>query len=207
MNEPTATLALAAVALGGLLGANPAAASPAAETRTPQAALDAAQQIAQCDDCTFKVTSRSPRESALRGLIDVLVMDANGISGYHAIMGYTGAAWNLLWAGNGSTRDVSSLPDKVVVCMNDGGWTNVRKGPGLTYPRVAKISRPTVKKAFELRLTEPGNPRREGVGWYRISMNGKPAWVQNLRTMSKTLYGSPAKAVCTIWQQGYDQRR
>lgn len=198
---------LTAVIVGGLLSTCPAGAVQATETRTPQAALDAAQRFAQCDDCTFTVSSRAPRESARRGLIDVLVADANGISGYHAIMGYTGSGWDLLWAGNGSTRDVSRLPDKIVVCMNDGGWTNLRKGPGLNYPRVGKVSRPTVKKAFEMRLTEPGNYRHEGVGWYRISINGRQAWVQNLRTMSKALYGSPASAVCTIWQQGYDQQR
>ena len=198
---------LAAVLAAGLVGAYLAGAAQATETRTPQAALDAAQRFAQCEDCTFTVSSRAPRESARRGLVDVMVGDANGISGYHAIMGYTGSGWDLLWAGNGSTRDVSRLPDKIVICMNDGGWTNLRKGPGTNYPRVGRISRPTVKKAFQMRLTEPGNVRREGVGWYRIAVNGQPAWVQNLRTMSKTLYGSPATAVCKIWQQGYDQQR
>jgi uncharacterized protein YgiM (DUF1202 family) len=158
--------------------------------------MAAAQRIAQCPGCDFDY-GRRPYESARRGLVDVSVGSPEG-GGYHMIMGYTGSRWDRLWEGNGSTRDVQALPGKVAICMSAEGWTNIRKGPGTNYEQVGKVSRPTVKKVFEMRLVTPLR-RQEGIGWYRISYNGRPAWVQNLRTMFVDSSGGAASA-CEVWR-------
>ena len=81
--------------------------------------------------------------------------------------------------------------------MNQGMWTNVRKGPRLNYRRVGKVSGPTMKKVFEVRLTSQVG-RVEGVALYRISFNGRPAWVQNIRALNSP-QGSAAKS-CADWR-------
>lgn len=46
--------------------------------------------------------------------------------------------------------------------MLEDGWTNIRKGPGLNYRRVGKVTRPMVKKVFEVRLTKAVGRQPEG---------------------------------------------
>ncbi len=183
------------IVMGSLL--IPGGAAFAGQDKTSEAAMAVAQRKAQCPGCEFDFISKSPAESARRGLVTVGVGDPQG-GGYAMIMGYTGSRWGVLWEGNGSTRDVESLPGRIAICMNDGGWTNIRKGPGLNYRRVGKVSNPTIKKAFEVRLTAPRG-RHEGVAWYRISFNGRPAWVQNLRTLTSPR-GSAARS-CQDWRK------
>lgn len=173
----------------------------AAQDRTADAAMAVAQRKADCSGCDFDFASKRPVESARRGLVSISVGAPEG-GGYVMIMGYTGSAWGVLWEGNGNTRDVGSLPGKIAICMTRGGWTNVRNGPGLNYRRVGKVSKPTIKKAFEVRLEKPLG-RHEGVAWYRISFNGRPAWVQNLRTVTPSIAyptGSAAES-CREWRE------
>lgn len=59
----------------------------------------------------------------------------------------------VLWEGNGSTRNMESLPGRIAVCMDQGGWTDIRNGPGLNYRRVGKVSNQTIKEVFEVGLT------------------------------------------------------
>lgn len=168
----------------------------AAQDRTADAAMTVAQRKADCPSCDFDFASRRPLESARRGLVTVGVGAPEG-GGYVMIMAYTGSRWGVLWEGNGSTRNVESLPGRLAICMNEGGWTNIRKGPGLNYRRVGKVSAPTIKKVFEARLTTQVG-RHEGVAWYRISFDGRPAWVQNLRTMNSPRYS--AGRSCGYWR-------
>ena len=186
------------MAVGLLVSGNPAV---AAQERTADEAMAAAQRKADCPGCEFDYASRRPLESARRGLVSVSVGAPEG-GGYVMIMAYTGSRWARLWEGNGNTRDMDTLPGKIAICMNRGGWTNVRKGPGLNYRRVGKVSKPTIKKAFEVRLVKPLG-KREGVAWYRISFRGRPAWVQNLRTVTPTIAyptGSAAES-CREWRE------
>ena len=159
-----------------------------------------AQRKTDCPGCEFDFTSRRRLESARRGLVTVGVGVPEG-GGYRMIMGWTGSRWGVLWEGNGTTRDLERLPGRISICMGEGGWTNIRKGPGLNYRRVGKVSKPTIKKAFEVRLTE-GLRKQEGVAWYRISFNGRPAWVQNLRTVTPTIaYPRTAAESCREWRE------
>lgn len=193
------TVTAASVVAGSLL--LPTAPAFASQDRTAEAAMAAAQRKAQCPGCDYGFTSKSPRKSAGRGLVTVGVGEPPG-GGYRMILGYTGSRWSRLWEGNGTTRDVETLPGKIAICMNQGGWTNIRKGPGLNYRRVGKVSKPKIKKAFEVRLVKSLG-KREGVAWYRISFNGRPAWVQNLRTVTPTVAyptGSAA-ASCREWRK------
>lgn len=175
----------------------PGGAALAGQDRTAEAAMAVAQRKAQCPGCEFDFISKSPTESARRGLVTVGVGVPEG-GGYRMIMAWTGSRWAVLWEGNGTTRDVESLPGRIAICMNEGGWTNIRKGPGLNYRRVGTVSKPTIKKAFEVRLTAPRG-RREGVAWYRISFNGRPAWVQNLRTLAAPR--DSATTSCGYWRE------
>jgi hypothetical protein len=170
------------------------------QSKTAEAAMAAAQRIADCSACDFDY-GRRPYESARRGLVDISVGSPEG-GGYHMILGHTGSRWARLWEGNGSTRDVDALPGKVAICMSEDGWTNIRKGPGTDFRQVGKVSQPTVKKAFEMRLVMPQR-RQEGIGWYRISFNGRPAWVQNLRTMFVGP-GEGAASACQVWRDWLD---
>lgn len=186
------------VMLGSLLvSGGPAFAT---QDRTADAAMTVAQRKADCPSCEFVFTSRRPLESARRGLVTVGVGSPEG-GGYRMIMGWTGSRWARLWEGNGTTRNVESLPGRIAICMNEGGWTNIRKGPGLNYRRVGKVSKPTIKKTFEVRLTDDLG-KQEGVAWYRISFNGRPAWVQNLRTVTPTVAvpGTAAES-CREWRE------
>lgn len=187
------------VVVGALLSSGGTAL--AAQDRTADAAMAVAQRKAACPGCEFDLVSRRPLESARRGLVSVSVGAPEG-GGYVMIMAYTGSRWGVLWEGNGNTRDVDTLPGKTAIFMNRGGWTNVRKGPGLNYRRVGKVSKPTIKKAFEVRLVKALG-KREGVAWYRISFKGRPAWVQNLRTVTPTIAyptGSAAES-CREWRE------
>lgn len=181
----------------------PQAATQAVQDATASAALAAAQRRADCPGCEFVVESKRPAISAARGLLSVGVLDSSG-GGYVTIMGYTGSRWAPLWEGNGGTRNVDSLPGRIAICMDEGGWTNVRTGPGLGYRRVGKVRRPTVKKALELRLTSRLG-KREGVAWYRIRLNGRPAWVQNLRTLAAPR-GSATRN-CRTWREFWSRRQ
>lgn len=156
-----------------------------------------ARAVAQCSDCIYDLASTRPEESASRGLVTVGVGDPQG-GGYVMIMAYTGSRWAVLWEGNGNTRDMQSLPARIAICMDNGGWTNVRTGPGLQYRRVGKMSTPTIKKAFEARLTKPLGSS-EGEAWFRISLNGRKAWVQNLRTLAA--YRGSAAQNCRDWRK------
>lgn len=170
------------------------------QPQTADAAMKAAERIADCPGCEFYFGTR-PGESAHRGLVDIGVEAPEG-GGYHILLSYTGTRWARLWEGNGSTQNLDRLPGKAVICMDPGGWTNIRNGPGLDYRRVGKVTRPTVKKVFEARLTKPlGNA--DGEAWWRIRYNGEPAWVQNLRTISFGPYGSTAAKSCQLWKQYY----
>lgn len=175
----------------------------AAEGRTANDALAAAERMSSCSDCDFDFASTLPLQSAQRGLVTVGVGDPAG-GGYVMIMAYTGSRWGLLWEGNGSTRNVETLPGRIAICMDAGGWTNVRSGPGLSYRRVGKVGSPTIKKAFAVRLTSEVG-RKEGVAWYRISYNGRPAWVQNLRTLSA--WRGSAASVCADWRDYWAKQR
>lgn len=159
--------------------------------------MAAAQLKANCARCTFDFTLGGPRESARRGLVSVGVGAPEG-GGYVMIMAYTGSKWGVLWEGNGNTRDVERVPGRIAICMDRGGWTNVRSGPGLDYRRVGKVSTPTIKRAFEVRLESPVGGH-EGVAWYRISYDGRPAWVQNLRTLAA--WRGSAGEKCDEWRQ------
>ena len=86
--------------------------------------------------------------------------------------------------------------------MLEDGWMNIRKGPGLNYRRVGKVTRPMVKKVFEVRLTKAVG-RQPGQAWYRISYSGSQAWVQNLRTISFGPYAKTAAASRQAWEQYY----
>lgn len=130
----------------------PGGAALADQPETAQAAMAAAERIAHCPGCDFYFGQR-PYESARRGLSDIGIESPEG-GGYHILLAYTGTRWARLWEGNGSTQNVDRLPSKTVICMDAGGWTNIRNGPGLNYGRVGKVSRPTVKKVFEARLTK-----------------------------------------------------
>lgn len=169
----------------------------AAQDRTADSAMAAAQRKVDCAGCDFDFVSRRPWDSARRGLVTVGVGAPEG-GGYVMIMAYTGSRWGVLWEGNGSTRNVEGLPGRIGICMDKGGWTNIRKGPGLNYRRVGKVSKPTIKKVFELRLTSPVG-LKEGVAWYRISFKGRPAWVQNLRTLNSP--GGSAAKNCRYWRE------
>lgn len=184
-------------ALASLAIATPALAN---QPETADAAVRSAERKANCPGCEFYLGNRAA-ESASRGLVGVGVEAPEG-GGYVMLMAYTGTRWARLWEGNGSTQNVERLPARIVICMDGGGWTNVRKGPGLNYRRVGKITRPTVKKAFEARLTKPLG-KTDGEAWWRISYNGRPAWVQNLRTISFGPYGSTASRSCQLWKQYY----
>ena len=118
------------------------------------------------------------------------------------VMAYTGTRWARLWEGNGSTQNVDRLPSKAVIWMLEDGWMNIRKGPGLNYRRIGKVTRPTVKKVFEARLTKAVG-RQPGQAWYRISYSGSQAWVQNLRTISFGPYAKTAAASRQAWEQYY----
>lgn len=48
---------------------------------------------------------------------------------------------------------MESLPGRIAVCMDQGGWTDIRNGPGLNYRRVGKVSNQTIKEVFEVGLT------------------------------------------------------
>ena len=194
MYRTSAAVVLAAglVSLGGAAAAD--------EPETADAAMTAAESIAQCPGCDFYF-GKGPNESARRGLSDIGIESPEG-GGYHILMAYTGTRWARLWEGNGSTQNVDRLPSKAVICMLEDGWTNIRKGPGLNYRRVGKVTRPTVKKVFEARLTKALG-RQPGEAWYRISYNGNPAWVQNLRTISFGPYAKTAAASCEAWEQYY----
>lgn len=184
------------VMVGGLL----ALSSPgfATEARTVDAALAAAGR--ECVGCDFHLIAARPWKSAPRGLVSMTAGSAADPSGYELIMAYTGSRWARLWAGQMATRNARELPGRIAICMNKGGWTNIRSGPGLDYRRVGKISRPASKTAFEMRLTTAAG-KQEGIGWYRISYRGRPAWVQNLRTFQVS--GSAAGA-CHEWQDHQD---
>lgn len=187
---------LAVGILATALALGPGTVAAADQPKTADAALAAAQSRADCPQCEYDVVSRSPTESARRGLVTISVGDPRG-GGYVSIMGYTGSRWDVLWEGNGSTRDVESLPGRVAICMSPAGWTNIRKGPGTNFKQVGKVSRPTSKKVFEMRLVTPQRDQ-EGIGWYRISFNGRPAWVQNLRTFLAPSGG--AASACGEWR-------
>lgn len=193
------------LATGTLLGV-PLIAIPATTEQSQPTTFEAAMQVAQreadCADCNFRAASKRPAESARRGLANILIMDANGISGYMMTLGYTGQQWQPLWEGNGSTRNAATLPGRIAICMIKGGSAIVRSGPGPTYRPVGKVDRPTIKKAFQLQLTRPVG-RREGVGWYRISYQGQPAWVENLSTIDATR-GSAGEQ-CTVWRASFDK--
>ena len=193
-----ATGLFAAMVAGLVIG--PVVPASAVQDRTAEDALAVAERKADCPGCEFDFASTRPLESARRGLVTIGVSDPRG-GGAAMIMAYTGSAWGVLWEGNGSTRNVESLPGRVAICMNPGGWTNIRKGPGLNYRRVGKVSNPTIKKVFEARLTNEVG-RVEGVAWYRISFNGRPAWVQNMRTLNSPRY-SAAKS-CSIWREYWE---
>jgi hypothetical protein len=118
------------------------------------------------------------------------------------ILAYTGTQWSRLWEGNGSTQNLERLPGKVVICMDQGGWTNVRRGPGLDYPRAGKVRQPTAAKALEARLTKALG-KTPGEAWYRIPYGGRFGWVQNLRTMRPWLDGSSPTQTCRDWRRYY----
>lgn len=169
----------------------------AAQDRTVDAAMAAARRKADCPVCSFRVVSDpGAGESARRGLVTVNVHWPDD-GGYEMTMAYTGSRWGLLWEGNGTPRNLQRLPGRIAICMDKGGWTNLRKGPGLNSRRVGKVSNPTITRAFEVRLTDVAGRRREGVAWYRISYHGRPAWVQNLRTVQ--VFSSAAES-CRIWR-------
>jgi len=193
-----ATGLFAAMVAGLVIG--PVVPASAAQDRTAEDALAVAERMSDCLRCEFDFATTRPEESARRGLVTIGVSDPRG-GGAVMIMAYTGSAWGVLWEGNGSTRNVESLPGRVAICMNPGGWTNIRQGPGLNYRRVGKVSTPTIKKVFEARLTNEVG-RVEGVAWYRISFNGRPAWVQNMRTLNSPRY-SAAKS-CSIWREYWE---
>lgn len=44
----------------------------------------------------------------------------------------------------------------------------------------------------------------DGEAWWRISYNGRQAWVQNLRTIAFGPYGHTAARSCELWQQYYE---
>lgn len=190
---------LVAVVTGCLVSVGGVAAAD--EPETAEAAMASAQRRADCPQCEYQFVSESPAESARRGLVSVGVGAPEG-GGYVSIMGYTGSRWDVLWSGNGNTRDVNSLPGRVAICMSADGWTNIRTGPGTSYKQVGKVSRPTLKKVFEMRLVTPGR-RQEGIGWYRISFNGRPAWVQNLRTFFVGPSDGAASS-CQVWRDWLD---
>lgn len=193
-----ATGLFAVVVTGLVIG--PVVPASAEQDRTAEDALAVAERKADCPGCEFDFASTRPLESSRRGLVSVGVGAPEG-GGYVMIMAYTGSAWGVLWEGNGNTRNVGSLPGRVAVCMNPGGWTNIRKGPGLNYRRVGKVSTPTIKKVFEARLTNEVG-RVEGVAWYRISFNGRSAWVQNMRTLNAPR-GSAATS-CVDWRKYWE---
>lgn len=193
----TSAVVLAVLLSGLATGGNAVAVN---QPRDVDAAVSAAQRKANCFGCDFYVHGRS-KESARRGLLAVGVEAPEG-GGYVMLMAYTGSRWARLWEGNGSTQNMETLPAKTVICMDDGGWTNIRKGPGLNYGRVGKVTRPTVKKVFEARLTKPLG-HTDGEAWFRISYNGRPAWVQNLRTIVFGPYGHTASQSCELWHEYY----
>ncbi len=187
-------MAISAMAGSLLLPGGPA---HAAQDRTADAAMAVAQRKADCSGCDFDFASRRPLESARRGLVSIGVGAPEG-GGYVMIMAYSGSKWGVLWEGNGSTRNVETLPGRIAICMDQGGWTNIRKGPGLNYRRVGRVSGPTIKKVFEVRLTSQVR-RVEGVAWYRISFKGRPAWVQNMRTVNSPR--DTAAQSCGYWRE------
>ena len=177
-----------------ILGGPAAAAAPDA-----QGALAAAKRLSSCGYCDFDYAYGSHGRSASRGLVAINASDPGG-GGAVMIMAYSGSRWDVLWEGNGSTQNLDKLPGKTRICMDAGGWTNLRNGPGLDYRRIGKLSEPTVKKVFEARLAKAVGRRTPGEAWFRISHNGRPAWVQNLRTIV-SWPGSPQ--TCADWARYY----
>lgn len=176
--------------------------APAAQSLTPSAAVAAAKRAGDCPDCRYSAYPSSARAaaSARRGLVDVVVTDPSG-GGAHMFMGYTGSVWKPITAGNGDLRGPSELPAKITICMNAGGWTVVRSGPGTGYRALGKVTRPTITRAFQLRLTKAMTDSTEGIGWYRITYQGRRAWVQNRRMIATGTYGGSAAADCQAWRQ------
>ncbi len=155
MFRSVAGLALSA---GVLLPAGMAAAD---QPKTADAAMNAAARIADCPGCEFYFGPR-PQESARRGLADIGIEFPEG-GDYHILLAYTGTRWGRLWEGNGSTQNLYRLPGRMVICMDPGGWTNIRTGPGLNYRRVGMVTRPTVKKALRLDSPNHGQYRRRSL--------------------------------------------
>ena len=188
MKTPILLTGAALVMLGG-----PAAAAPDAP-----GALAAAKQLSTCSYCEFDYAYGSHDRSASRGLVAINASDPSG-GGAVMIMAYSGSRWDVLWEGNGSTQNLDKLPGKTRICMDAGGWTNLRNGPGVNYRKIGKLSQPTVKKVFEARLTKAVSRRTPGEAWFRIRHNGRPAWVQNLRT----IVSWTVPQTCADWARYY----
>lgn len=180
----------AAIALATLVGSAVVMTAPsdAAQTqpKTPSAALAAARRFAACPDCRYGYVPFPPGKSAAttanRGVIAISVTDPPpGGGGYIMVMGHSGTSWKPLWEGNGEFRGGYYLPGKIAICMRAGGWTNLRSGPGTRYRAIAKITKPIVTRAYEMRLTKKMDASGEGQAWYRIKLDGQTAWVQNKR--------------------------
>jgi hypothetical protein len=124
------------------------------------------------------VSAESTAAQARHGIVDLGVGSG---SGCREIWGYTGAVWHDLGQCNQDFFPYpTALPGKLTICKGNQ-YTLVRTGPGPQYPVRAKLTRNTTVSVTDFKLTLPATSKLDGVGYYRIILGGRVAWVASYR--------------------------
>lgn len=177
--------------------------------------LEAVWAAAEADSCRSCVSSTgsggAEQESARRGLAQVRIGDAEGLTGAVFLYGYSGTQWQPLSATQGDERFPSRLPEPIWICVDESS-TNLRAGPGTEYPVIGRVTRPTEAQATFFRLTtaesedDEGNPV-DGEGWFEVSFDQTRAWVSSTRIFHQYYENDEAWSSgggCGIWRRWTD---
>ena len=147
----------------------------------PQTATAAKIAAKAATGCSI---STDPRQvgSAKYGIVN-LSFGPDSRCGYWQVWGYTGSAWRPLFAGLQNTDyHPLNIPGRIDVCKG-ADYTNVRSGPSLSASVVGRVSSTLHTTASQVILTKPATAYADGLGWYKISWQGRAAWVGSTRVI------------------------
>ena len=130
-----------------------------------------------------------------RGLADLGVSSTtSGGGGCRQLWAYTGAVWKALSVCTQDTWTYPSLlPGKLMICRGNS-YTIVRTGPSPTAKVLTKVMRNLTVATDQFKLVTGRAGSKDGLGYYRIKIGGRTAWVASYRVTTTDDAG------CSFWK-------
>jgi hypothetical protein len=144
------------------------------QPKTLQGAISAAKAITH-EKC---VSLNGSQHSASKGIV-LLGFGCQG--GYVQAWAYTGSVWRPLSVGMQNTLIYPLvIPAKMYVCRGEH-YTNIRSAPSSVASVLGKVTKNTLVTTTQVKLETSATSDTDGLAWFRITFQGRPAWVSSKR--------------------------